>query len=289
VQSLQRAEQENREWASTLEQRVKEKTEELKRIHQQMLQIEKIASLGKLSATVAHELNNPLEGVLTYAKLIGRRLSKLPSISSDIQETIDDIELIRRETERCGSIVNNLLLFSKKQVGEIVLIPVGQIVEKARQIVQHHFEISDVRFEASLPKEEVQMLCDENQIQQALVALFVNAVEAMPGGGKLRVSVTRADADADVSIEVEDTGIGIASDDIDHVFEPFYSTKKNAQGVGLGLSVVYGIVERHGGRISVESAVGKGTRFVMRFPGTGSRGQQSKHPYAKPASTGPEQ
>ncbi|MBM4160480.1 MAG: HAMP domain-containing histidine kinase [Ignavibacteria bacterium] len=277
VDSLRRAEHENREWASTLEQRVKEKTEELKKIHQQILQIEKMASLGKLSATVAHELNNPLEGILTYAKLIGRRLRKLPSVSDDLQQTIDDIELVRRETERCGTIVKNLLLFSKKQVGEFVLVPVRQVVERAQQLVQHHFEISDVRFEAVLPDVEVQLLCDENQIEQALVALFVNAVEAMPDGGKLRVTVTRAGADGEMAIEVADTGIGIAAEDLDHVFEPFYSTKKNEQGVGLGLSVVYGIVERHGGQISVDSAPGKGTRFLMRFPGTGSRAQSGEY------------
>ncbi|MEK6754666.1 MAG: ATP-binding protein [Bacteroidota bacterium] len=287
MQSLRRAEKENREWARTLEQRVREKTEELKKIHQQILQIEKMASLGKLSATVAHELNNPLEGILTYAKLIGRRLRKLATKTDEVQQTIDDIELIQRETDRCGTIVNNLLLFSKKQVGEFVLVPVKQIVDKARQLVQHHFDISNVRFEANFPEQEVLLLCDENQIDQALVSLFVNAVEAMPGGGKLRVEVTQGSGNGDVSILVEDTGVGIAADDIERVFEPFYTTKKNAQGVGLGLSVVYGIVERHGGRISVDSTVGKGTRFTMKFPGTGSRPQQGEFTSVSSSSGNP--
>jgi two-component system NtrC family sensor kinase len=276
MQSLRRAEKENREWAGTLEERVREKTDELKRIHQQILQIEKMASLGKLSATVAHELNNPLEGILTYAKLIGRRLQKLPTKADEVQQTIDDIELIQRETARCGTIVKNLLLFSKKQVGEFVLVPVPQIVEKARQLVQHHFEISNVQFETGFPDQEVLLLCDENQIEQALVALFVNAVEAMPGGGKLCVKVSQQSADGGVQILIEDTGVGIALEDLEHVFEPFYTTKKNAQGVGLGLSVVYGIVERHGGRITIDSTVGRGTRFTMIFPGTGSKAQQGE-------------
>jgi two-component system NtrC family sensor kinase len=172
--------------------------------------------------------------------------------------------------------VKNLLLFSKKQVGEFVLVPVPQIVEKARQLVQHHFEISNVQFETGFPDQEVLLLCDENQIQQALVALFVNAVEAMPGGGKLCVKVSQQSADGGVQILIEDTGVGIALEDFEHVFEPFYTTKKNAQGVGLGLSVVYGIVERHGGRITVDSTVGRGTRFTMKFPGTGSKAQQGE-------------
>jgi two-component system NtrC family sensor kinase len=189
--SLRQAEKENRDWAATLEQRVKEKTEELKDIHQHILQIEKMASLGRLSATVAHELNNPLEGILTYAKLIGRRLRKLVNKPDEVEQTIADIELVQRETDRCGTIVKNLLLFSKKQVGEFVLVPVQQIVEKSQQLVRHHFEISNVQFEATFPEREVMLLCDENQIEQALVALFVNAAEAMPGGGQLCVGVSQ--------------------------------------------------------------------------------------------------
>lgn len=264
--SLQRAEKENREWSMMLEQRVRDKTAELEKVHQRVLQIEKMASLGKLAATVAHELNNPLEGILTYAKLIGRRLNKLESKSTEVQQTIDDIELVQRETERSGNIVKNLLLFSKKQVGEFLLVPVSEIVRKAEQLVKHHFEISNVRFEALLPPGEMCLLCDENQLEQALVALFVNAVEAMPGGGSIRVEAYEDTSDGDYCLRVRDSGIGIASEDLPHIFEPFYSTKKNGQGVGLGLSVVYGIIERHDGHISVESEMGKGTTFTMRFP-----------------------
>ena len=268
TQSLRRAQKENREWSLTLEQRVRDKTAELQNAHRQIMQIEKMASLGKLAATVAHELNNPLEGILTYAKLIARRLKRTETKSPEVQQTIDDIELIQRDTDRCGNIVKNLLLFSKKQVGEFALVPVRQIIEKAQQLVNHHFQISNVQFEALLPPEEVSLLCGENQIEQALVALFVNAVEAMPGGGKLRVEVQQGPAGGDICILVKDSGVGIAAEDLPHIFEPFYTTKKNGQGVGLGLSVVYGILERHGGRISVDSQPGKGTTFTMRFSRT---------------------
>ncbi|MBI3577887.1 MAG: HAMP domain-containing histidine kinase [Ignavibacteriales bacterium] len=264
MQSLRRAEEENRQWSQTLELRVQQKTDELKRIHQQILQIEKMASLGKLSATVAHEINNPLEGILTYAKLISRRMKKNATLTHEEKETLEDIELIKRETERCGTIVKNLLLFSKKQVGEFALVPMKQIVQKAEQLMKHHFDISNVKFYAEFPAVEPMLLCDENQIQQALVALFVNAVEAMPGGGSLTVRVI-ADEET-ISMTINDTGAGIPKNDIPHVFEPFFTTKENGQGVGLGLSVVYGIVERHGGKIAVDSNLGKGTSFTLTFP-----------------------
>jgi two-component system NtrC family sensor kinase len=242
------------------------------------MQIEKMASLGKLAATVAHELNNPLEGILTYSKLIGRRLRKVDSKSAEVEQTIEDIELIQRETARCGNIVKNLLLFSKKQVADYALVPVRQIVDKAEQIVKHHFAISNVQFEALLPPEDLALLCDENQIEQALVALFINAVEAMPGGGKLIVEVKQDPHEGGLNILVKDSGVGITTEDLPHIFEPFYTTKKNGQGVGLGLSVVYGILERHGGRLSVVSEVGRGTKFTMEFSKTGTGGGRSSFP-----------
>ena len=272
IESLRRAQKENRYWAMTLEERVREKTAELQGVHQQIIQIEKMASLGKLAATVAHELNNPLEGILTYSKLIERRLRKIERRSSEIDQTIEDIDVITRETARCGTIVKNLLYFSKKQVSEFERVPVDQIIENARQIVQHHFVMWGVKFEWIHPEKEIALLCDANQIQQALVALFVNAVEAMPGGGTLTVRAELEPADRALRIFVNDTGIGIAKEDLPHIFEPFYTTKKNGQGVGLGLSVVYGIVERHGGRISAISEPGKGTTFVMEFPQTETGG-----------------
>jgi two-component system, NtrC family, sensor kinase len=270
MKSLRLAELQNKQWSQTLEQRVREKTDELQKIHEQIVQIEKMASLGKLSATVAHELNNPLEGILTYAKLIARRIRKIEVVTPQLKETLEDIELIMRETERCGNIVKSLLLFSKKQVVEFGVVPVRQIVEKAEKLMKHHFEISNVQFSASYPVHEAMLLCDENQIQQALVALFVNAVEAMPDGGILQLSVTDDEMGDKISLEIRDSGVGIPEEDLGHVFEPFFSTKRNGQGVGLGLSVVYGIVERHGGKIAVNSAVGKGTGFRIDFPRTTS-------------------
>jgi len=262
---LRKAEEENKTWSATLENRIREKTAELQKINEQIIQIEKMASLGKLAATVAHELNNPLEGILTYAKLIAKRLRKTESESEPARQMLEDMELIIREVQRCGNIVKNLLLFSKKQVAEIELVPIKSIVDKAVQLMQHHFKISNVDFETDISEPDATLMCDESQIQQALVALFVNAVEAMPGGGKLNLKVSKGQA-GELRIQVADSGMGIASEDIPHVFEPFFTTKKEGKGVGLGLSIVYGIIERHGGNVSVESEPGKGTVFTLTFP-----------------------
>ncbi len=264
--SLRHEQEQNRIWAETLEEKIAEKTEELTDIHKRILHVEKMASLGKLAATVAHELNNPLEAILTYARVIGRRLRKGALKSPDTASTAEDVDLIARESRRCGSIVKNLLLFSKKQVNEFGLVNVGQIVSKAGEIVRHHCEISSVRLHLPVADDDATIMCDEGQIQQALVALFVNAVEAMPGGGTISVTTAPGTGDDELTISVADTGVGIPTEDLPHLFEPFFTTKKDGRGVGLGLSVVYGIVERHGGRISVSSDPGKGTRFDITLP-----------------------
>ena len=264
--SLKSVMEENQRWSQELEKRIMMKTEELKRIHGQILQIEKMASLGKLSATVAHELNNPLEGILTYSKLMAKRIRKIGVLTDPLKQTLEDLGIVVNETERCGNIVKNLLLFSRKQVGEFALAPIKQSVEKAAQLVQHHFQISNVEFQSAYQSDEIAIMCDQNQIEQALLALFVNAVEAMPDGGLLRVEVTRESTMNSPQIKIIDSGGGIASENLPYIFEPFYTKKKEGQGVGLGLSVVYGIVERHDGKIEVESDLGKGTTFILTFP-----------------------
>ncbi len=278
--SLKHEKDENQRWSETLQVRVAEKTEELNTINKQIVHIEKMASLGKLAATVAHELNNPLEAILTYAKLTIRRLKRAGSG----KELLEDVELIARETDRCGSIVKNLLLFSKKRAGEFTIAAVRPIVEQAAQLVRHHCEISNIRMELRFPDHEVRLMCDENQIKQALVALFVNAVEAMQGGGAITVEVRNDGVDLPVVVTIADSGIGIPEADLPYIFEPFFSTKKEVSGVGLGLSVVYGIVERHGGKISVTSAPGKGTTFSLSFPPP-ARGSMQASPVSHAAET----
>jgi len=272
TRSLKRAEDENREWARTLEDRVREKTEELQRINSQIAQIEKMASLGKLAASVAHEINNPLAGILTYARLVMRRMQGGPLTPERTQETLADLELISRETERCGNIVKNLLLFSRKQTSQVGLVRLRDAVDKAVKLIAHHLEMARVELASSVEPEDAGVIGDEDQLQQALVAILVNAVEAMPDGGRLGVEVRQPGRDADVTVRISDTGVGIRPEDLPHIFEPFFSTKREGKGTGLGLSIAYGIVERHGGEITVQSEPGRGTVFTLTLPHAGLRG-----------------
>jgi two-component system, NtrC family, sensor kinase len=267
TRSLRAAQEENRTWAASLEERVRQKSDEIRRMHEQILQVEKMASLGTLAATVAHEINNPLSGILTYARLEAKRIRREGDGSELLQKVLKDLDLIVAETQRCGAIVNNLLLFSRKQVGEFHLVALGDVVERARGIVAHHLTMANVRLAVRCEPPDLAVVGDDGQLQQALVALFVNATEAMPDGGTLTAAATRDDASGEVRLSVADTGIGIAPEDLPHVFEPFFTTKSSeGKGVGLGLSVVYGIVERHGAAIAVTSDLGRGTTFTITFP-----------------------
>jgi len=252
-------------WSDELEQRLLAKTRELTRTQRQVTHMEKMASMGKLAATVAHELNNPLAGILNYARLVERTLAESASGSPEAAETARYLELIRREAGRCGDIVRNLLLFARRSGGEFALQALNPIVERSLMLVRHHFEMAGIQIvHRPLPGDDG-LVCDADQVAQALVALFVNAVEAMPEGGTLTVEATpHAEA---IELAVSDTGVGITEDALPHLFEPFYSTKdEGTPGAGLGLSVVYGIVQRHSGEIRIESRVGQGTTFLLRLP-----------------------
>ncbi len=266
TQELKRARQELTAWTQTLEQRVAEKTEELRRAQKHMVQIEKMVSLGTLAATVAHELNNPLEGILTYAKLLRKKLERgIPSTEAS-QEMVSELNLIADETARCGNIVKNLLLFSREKVGEYKDSDLHFIVDRSLKLIDHHLKMHNITTSVDMREEAVILYCDAHQLEEALLALEINAVEAMPGGGSFRIAVKELDNLNDVQIAISDTGTGIKEEDMPHIFEPFYTTKKDGKGTGLGLSVVYGIIERHGGSIAVDSKPGRGTTFIITLP-----------------------
>jgi two-component system NtrC family sensor kinase len=268
VADLKTARREVTEWSETLEQKVREKTEELQRAQHQVMHMEKMASLGKLSATVAHELNNPISGVLTYARLVKRELAE-QALPDDVREELERyLGLVDKECTRCGEIVHNLLTFARRTGAEMAPIDVNEIAERSIMLIRHHLEISNIRLRSVLLDGDGMMVADAGQIQQALVALFVNAVEAMSPAqdGEAMLTVSVSGDEETVEIEVGDTGVGIAPDVLPHIFEPFFSTKGGESGVGLGLAVVYGIVNRHGGTIDVESELGRGTTFRLRLP-----------------------
>jgi len=273
---LKKARDEITEWSNTLEKKVKERTEELKKVQSHIIQIEKMASLGKLAATVAHELNNPLEGILTYTKLLIKQLKNNRTTPEDVDSMVRDLSFVADETTRCGNIVKNLLLFSKKQVSEFATEHLRTIVEKSLNLVKHHLEMHNVKLEKELEDKPILLLCDSNQLQQAFIALFVNAVEAMPEGGTLRVASRYMPDNDTFQVTISDTGVGIPEEAIPNIFEPFFTTKRDGKGVGLGLSVVYGIIEQHGGHIEVQSQVNRGTTFIISLPRNQAQENQSK-------------
>lgn len=265
--SLQAANAELRDWSDTLAERVRDKTHELAAIHRQMVQVEKTSSLGKMAATVAHELNNPLSGILTSSRVAARRVEKELAEGPPRDRILENLDLIRSESMRCGKIVRDLLTYARGGSHELAPAHLHGLVEHATNLMRHHLELGAVELGTELRLADDEIVCDGDQIVQALLALMINAVEAMPEGGALTLITDRDPRDDGyVLLEVADTGMGIPDEVRDRIFDPFFSTKNETKGVGLGLAVVFGIVRRHGGEISVDSTPGKGTTFTLRLP-----------------------
>lgn len=264
--NLQQAHEEHQAWSSELELHVKKKTEELEKIHHNMIQVEKMASLGTLAATVAHEINNPLAGIVTYAKLLQKKIRRLLPKESNT-ELVEELELIRSESMRCGNIVRDLLIFARGSSVKLHKCDLNDIVYQALGIVKHHLELAEISHKFTNELTSSDIICDFGQLQQALIALFVNAVEAMPNGGHLDICIKPSpDAEKMIRIIIHDTGGGIPEEIRDKIFEPFYSTKNDSKGVGLGLAVVYGIIQRHHGKLWFDSTRGNGTIFNIELP-----------------------
>jgi two-component system, NtrC family, sensor kinase len=259
---LDSAYKEIKDWSENLNQKVKEKTEELKNIYNQVNQIEKLASLGKLSATVAHELNNPLEGILTYSKLISKILKS--SNNEENLHVINYLDLISEETSRCGKIVKDLLLFSSQSEDGFGTENIIPIIEKSIKIINHHLEINGISLKKDFESDVMNIYCNPQKIQQALIALLINAIEAMQRGGEIIVNV--ASEKDNIVIRVKDEGSGISPKDMPNIFEPFFSTKEVGKGTGLGLAVTYGVIKNHNGTIEVEKTSPAGTTFKIELP-----------------------
>ncbi len=267
AEDLSIARSEITQWSEKLEEKVVEKTEELRMSQRQVLHMEKMSSLGKLSATVAHELNNPLSGILTYARLVRREIEEQP-IEADVQEElVRYLSLMEKECTRCGNIVKNLLLFTRGNGAELAPCDINEIVDRSLMLLRHHLEITGVTLDSEPLEGDPEIVADAGQLQQALVALLVNAVEAMSeAGGDGTLTVRLRGYITEVEIDIADTGVGIPPEVLPEIFEPFFTTKETENGAGLGLAVVYGIVQRHGGDITIESDVERGTVFHLRLP-----------------------
>ena len=230
-----------------------------------ILHQDKMMSLGRLSASVVHEINNPLFGVLNYVRLMIRILERGSLSDESVQKFQRYLDLVEKETERCSNIVSNLLTFSRKSEPAFGQVDLDELFQRSILLSRHKLELSDIVLKTRIDPDLPRIKGDLNQLQQCMINLIFNAVDAMPGGGVLTL-VCRYEREAGkVVIEVQDTGTGIREQDIPHIFEPFFTTKKEGYGVGLGLSTVYGIIQRHTGTVTVDSKPGD-TRFVIHLP-----------------------
>jgi len=256
-------------WAKTLEDRVEQKTRELKRAHDHVLHVEKMASIGKMAAVVAHEVNNPLSGILTYAKLLRKWVASGQTEHEKREEAIQCLELIAAESRRCGDLVKNLLTLSRTAPMNIESTDLHAVIDRSLLLVRHQLELVGVHLELNYAENLPRVPCDPAQIEQVFLVLIMNAIDAMPRGGNLWIETALSSDENEIKIRVRDDGAGIAPDVLPQIFEPFLTTKESGHGVGLGLAISRGIVERHQGRIEVESALGRGTTFTVTLPAQG--------------------
>ena len=261
---------------ASLEQQVEERTAALRKAQDSLVRSEKLSSLGRLAASVAHEINNPLAGILTYAKLLLRGYEKAEGDDPQRASAIKYLTLVKRETERCSAIVRNLLDFARERPLRLVDVQLGAVLDEAISLVGNQAKLQNVTIEREtgvIPP----VHGDFGQLRQACVNVMINACDAMKGGGTLRVTA-RETSPGIVTLQFTDTGTGIPPEHLSKVLDPFFTTKE--KGTGLGLSVVYGIVERHGGTVEVTSEVGRGTTVTFTLP-TAAAGA------ARPPETGP--
>jgi two-component system, NtrC family, sensor kinase len=225
-------------------------------------------SLGRLAASVVHEINNPLAGILNYCRLMIRILKRGEVSTDQLEKFTRYLDLVEKETSRCSQIVSGLLTFSRKSPVEFGPVVVADLIQRCILLCQHKLELNNIRLEQDIAAGLPAIRGDLNQLQQCIINLVFNAADAMPQGGTLTLSAAVCPASGEICLGVTDTGSGIPEKDLPHIFEPFYTTKDEGYGVGLGLSTVYGIIQNHQGRVEVESRLGKGTTFVLHLPAT---------------------
>src|SRR5512138_526366 len=251
-----------------LERQVQERTAALQNAQDQLVRSEKLSSLGKLSASIAHEINNPLAGILTFAKLIVRTLEQGAPDEATRRSLVKNLLLVQRETERCSAIVRNLLDFARERPLARKELNVNLVVDEAIQLLANQIQIQGVTLEKRIGQVPL-VDADFGQLRQACVNVIMNACEAMSRGGRLEIETRLVEGGKWVELAFQDSGPGIPPDHLSKIFDPFFTTKE--KGTGLGLSVVYGIIERHGGKIELKTEVGKGTRVGIRLPPKGTR------------------
>ncbi len=249
-------------WAEELQAEVEKKTAEIKKTQEQLANAEKLASLGRMSAGVAHELNNPLTGVVTFAHLM---LDRTPEENKLDRE---DLELIIEQADRCTKIIKGLLSFSRKGSSEKSPVDLNELLENSVSMIRNQSAFHNIELEMEFSEGLPAVTLDVNQIQQVFLNLITNAADAMNGAGRITIRTRSVDLEGEEFVEAScsDTGPGISAENMNKILEPFFTTKSVGKGTGLGLPVSYGIVKRHGGDLLIQSKIGKGVTVTVRLP-----------------------
>lgn len=259
LKSLRHMKGDLEEWGRTLEEKVKQRTEELVAMQARVAQSERLASLGMLAAGVAHEVNNPLGAILALTSLTVEDMRA----DDPNRESLDEVI---RQTERCRDIVKGLLEFSRQSKGNTEIVDLNKVLQDTLSLVVKQAMFFNVNVVRDLDPELPPVTADKFQLQQVFMNILMNAVQAMDERGTIKITSHRDKAGNGVEVSISDTGRGIPPEQIDRIFDPFFSTKESGQGTGLGLSIAYGIVTTHRGTISVDSVVGRGTTFTIWMP-----------------------
>jgi len=269
TKALRKSHDQLEDWGKTLEQKVEEATRELHKAQAESARSEKLASVGLLAAGIAHELNNPLTGVLTFSHLVRKNL---PDGSPDAE----DLDLVIRETKRCACIIRRLLDFSREKKPEKTFSNLNTLIEDTVHLIAQSAQVHDIEIVTDLDGHLPEIWLDENLIKQVIMNMLVNAEHAIEGEGRITIRTRLLEAGERpesmqesqevAEISITDTGCGIPESDMQRIFDPFFTTKGVGKGTGLGLSVSHGTIEAHGGTIEVDSTVGKGTEFRIYLP-----------------------
>jgi two-component system NtrC family sensor kinase len=255
-----------RDITQELSDRVEQRTQVIKNDLERFVREDRLASLGRLVASVCHEINNPISSILTFNKLILRCIKEDDLPREGMAAFSHYLDICVREALRCGQIVKNLLTFARQKTIELIQIDLKEMIDTILVLTDYQLEMNDITCDLDLPEASFTAKGDYTQIQQCLMNLIFNAIEAMAKGGTLTLAGGQDRERKTVWVTVADTGYGIDPEDLPRIFEPFYTTKKEGKGVGLGLSMVYGIIREHQGTIEVESEPDKGSLFRLTLP-----------------------
>ncbi len=257
ISEMKKLQRELKEYSEQLEQMVEERTNELKNAQSKLIQTEKLATTGKLAASIAHEINNPLCGIRNCIYIL---MGKIDEDNPNRKY----LDMADKEAVRITNIVKRLLDFHRPPKGPIGPININEVIEDILALVEHQLSGNGVAVSKKLDPKLSRVMGSAEQLKQVFLNVILNAQEAMPDGGELLIKT--GDVDGSIQIEFTDTGCGIPEDEIGQLFDPFYTAKKDKKGTGLGLSISYGIIKYHNGGISVKSKVGEGSTFTITLP-----------------------